>query len=185
MLDLGANVGFFTLRLIDTIVRERGPDVSIRATLIEGSPACYAELQYRLSNNPLVQTHVRIEHGLVGQRSGSATIFQHAFHAANSVNNPTLKREGKGTEVRFIDVSALTQDMPRIHLLKCDIEGSELSFLENYPDLLDKVDSVVMELHPDLCDVDHCRQILTGAGLTRRTVIRKMPDQSVEFFEQE
>jgi hypothetical protein len=72
--------------------------------------------------------------------------------------------------------------MSRIHLLKCDIEGSEQMFLENYPDILAMTDAVVMELHPELCDVQHCRQLLNDAGLEHAMTIRDMPDQSVEYF---
>ena len=183
VLDLGANVGFFTTRLIDVLLQRQGAELPFRSLMVEGSPACHDELRKRLLSNPLARNHVRIEHGLVGKRAGKATIYQHAFHAANSVNNQTMVREGKGTEVNYIDVASLAEDMPRVHLLKCDIEGSELTFLENYPDLLAKVDTVMIELHPELCDVGRCRDLLAASGLVRRTVIRTMPAQLVEFFE--
>lgn len=184
VVDLGANVGFFAMRLIDRILRDQGPDFPFTAILVEGSPACAAELRRRVERDPAVRSRVRVEHGLAGLRSGAAKIYEHAFHAANSVNNPVMAREGKGTEVKFVDLMALTRDMQRIHLLKCDIEGSELQMLESYPDLLAKVDTMVMELHPALCDVARCRQLLADAGLARRTVIRgDMPEQLVEHFD--
>ena len=39
-------------------------------------------------------------------------------------------------------------------LLKCDIEGAELLFLENYEDLLGKVRNAVFELHHEQCDTN-------------------------------
>lgn len=186
VLDLGANVGFFALRLVDRIIRQHGPDFPFRATLVEGSPSSAAELRRRIGRDPRLAGRVRIEHGLAGLRGGSAQIYEHAFHAANSVNNPVLAREGKGTEVPYLDLDAVTSDMERIHLLKCDIEGSELVFLENYPQLLAKVEAVMIELHPAICDVARCRELLAAAGLTHRTVIRgDAPEQLVEHFERE
>ena len=186
VLDLGANVGFFALRLVDRIFRQHGESVPFRAILVEGSPASAAELRRRIGRDARLAGSVRIEQGLAGLRSGSATIYEHAFHAANSVNNPVMAREGKGTDVPYVDLDAITADMERIHLLKCDIEGSELTFLQTYPQLLAKVDAVMIELHPAICDVARCRQLLQAAGLTRRTVIRAdAPEQLVEHFERE
>lgn len=44
----------------------------------------------------------------------------------------------------------------------------------------------MIELHPAICDVARCRELLEAAGLTRRTVIRgDSPEQLVEHFERE
>lgn len=179
VLDLGANVGFFTLRLLDVTAREGGSDAPVAAILVEGSGANVAELHRRLG----LERRVRIVHGLVGAREGNGTIFEHSFHAINSVRNPILARIGSGTKVAYVDLAALTADMPRIHLIKCDVEGSELDFLEAYPDLLARTDAIVIELHPGICDTARCRTLLSEAGLTRTRVIRDVPDQSVEYFE--
>jgi FkbM family methyltransferase len=179
VLDLGANVGFFALRLLDTVARECGRDARIAATLVEGSPSNAAELRRRLGSVPRVD----IVHGLAGRRDGRAHIFEHAFHAANSVNNPVMAREGKRTDVAYVDIAALTARMPRIDLLKCDIEGSELDFLESYPDVLARTDAVVLELHPGICDAGRCRQVLDAAGLRKASTLREAADQSVEYFE--
>jgi FkbM family methyltransferase len=125
---------------------------------------------------------VQAHHGLVGRREGAARMFQHHFHAANSVNNPLLQEHGRGVAVSFLDVESLVASMPRIHLMKCDIEGSELVFLESYPELLRRVDAAVFELHPKLCDVPRCRALLAEAGLLQAEVLRDDEEQSVEVF---
>jgi FkbM family methyltransferase len=183
VLDLGANVGFFTLRLVDRLLRERGSHFPWEATLVEGSPRSYRELQRRLERNRAVTPNVTVVHGLAGRRSGSAVMYEHDFHAANSINNPVMAREGRGTNVGYVELATLAAGMPRIQLLKCDIEGAELQFLESYPDLLEKVESIVLELHPQLCDVARCRVLLADAGFDRHTMIRDAADQSVELFE--
>ena len=48
--------------------------------------------------------------------------------------NSTLSAAGKPTAVPYIDIDAMMQGVEQIDLLKCDIEGSELQFVENYPE---------------------------------------------------
>ena len=67
-------------------------------------------------------------------------------------------------------------------LLKCDIEGSELQFVENYPGVLAKTRWVVMEMHHDLCDVPRCRQLLRDSGFTSHLVTSTYKNISVELF---
>jgi hypothetical protein len=58
-------------------------------------------------------------------------------------------------------------------LLKCDIEGSELSFLKNYKDLLYRVKKAVFEFHPTYCDKSQCFDILREAGFTNNKILKK------------
>ena len=82
-----------------------------------------------------------------------------------------------------LDIEALTAHMPRIDLLKCDIEGSEEVFVTTYAGFFKRVQAAVFELHPTICDVPACRKVLAEAGLTEVTVLRLAGDQSVELFE--
>ena len=177
ILDLGANVGFFTLRFADRILRS-APQRPYQVTLVEGSPRVAAELQRRISGNPALRPHARIFHGLVGRLAGSGEIREGAFHAMNS----TLSVSGKATAVPYVDVGSLMQAVEQIDLLKCDIEGSELQFVENYPGVLAKTRWVVMEMHHDLCDVPRCRQLLRDSGFTSHLVTRTYKNISVELF---
>jgi FkbM family methyltransferase len=186
VLDIGANVGFFSLRLVDLLLRdsqrEGAAAPALRAVLVEGSPAVHATLSERLALNTRLMPGVAAHHGLAGRRDGAATMFQHHFHAANSVNNPVMQQHGRGVSVPFLDIETLCAGMPRIDLMKCDIEGSEQVFLEHYPALLARVDAAVFELHPQLCDVPRCRALLAEAGLQPAGVLREQTDQSVEVF---
>ncbi len=73
------------------------------------------------------------------------------------------------------------ENTSEIDLLKCDIEGAELLFLENYEDLLAKVRNAVFELHHEQCDTAKCRAILKKSGF-RETVLRDTPTFSVNFM---
>jgi hypothetical protein len=81
--------------------------------------------------------------------------------------------------VPFIDLNPFFAAVPRIDLLKCDIEGSELLFVENYPDLLRKVEIAVFELHSNLCDTRRVQELLTEYGFTHSEIHRTRESYSL------
>jgi len=174
VLDVGANVGLFTLRFID--LARRSGDVPYHATLVEGSPRVTKELRSRLKDVPGIE----ILHGLVGKRSGTSLITEHDFHGKNSIFG------GQGVSVDFLDLDLVESLGTEIDLLKCDIEGAELLFIENYPDLLKRVKLAVFELHHRTCDTDRCFDLLRASGFTRNKMLWQSrgahPECSVHQF---
>jgi len=79
-----------------------------------------------------------------------------------------------------VDVNAFMKDKVEIDFSKCDIEGSELMFIENYGDLLRKVRYAVFALHHDLCDTEKCLSILESLGF-QQTISRANDSCSVSF----
>ncbi|NEO44545.1 MAG: FkbM family methyltransferase [Moorea sp. SIO4A3] len=179
ILDIGANVGYFTLRLADLILQGENSESDFRVTLVEGSPTIYKELKSRLNNQPNLADKFKIVHGLVGERQGSAKILESDFHVMNAVASSS---SSGGTNVSYIDLESLYSESSEIDLLKCDIEGSELIFMENYKDLLWRVKSAVFELHHDRCDTARCFEILKDAGFLNHQQLRQESTFSLEFF---
>jgi FkbM family methyltransferase len=180
ILDLGANVGLFTLRLADAILRRNAANFDIID--IEGSPSNYEELRDRLgANKKRLQDRVHAINGLIGERGGFGEISE----GESCGENTLFSKAGPRVRVPFVDVDDAVRSWPSIDLLKCDIEGAEELFLANYPDLLKKVQSAVFEFHHDKCDVARCRQLLAGAGLQAGPIIRQFGSCSVEFFSRE
>jgi FkbM family methyltransferase len=177
VLDLGGNVGFFTLRVADVFLRRGRSDFEV--IMVEGSPSTFAELNQRLAaNEKLLQKRVRSVNGLAGERTGAAVIAEAPSHGENSIVTPARG----GQRVPFVDLEELVRSWDRIDLLKCDIEGAEELFLGNYPDLLRKSERAVFEFHHDLCDIPLCRRRLAEAGLTQVQMLREFGRCSVEFF---
>jgi FkbM family methyltransferase len=176
-LDLGGNVGFFTLRLADQFLRAGHGNFDV--VIVEGSPSTYAELRERLAaNQHLLANRVTAIHGLAGDRAGVGEIGEGESHGEN-----TIFDRGPGRKkVPFIDLADLVKSWERIDLLKCDIEGAEELFLRNYPELLRKTDRAVFEFHHDKCDIPLCRELLGDAGLERALTVREFGHCSVEFF---
>jgi FkbM family methyltransferase len=180
VLDLGGNVGFFTLRLADTFLRKGQNNFSI--VLIEGSPSTYSELCERLAvNKKLLGDRVAAINGLVGHRSGEGEIAEGESHGENTL----FHQAGRRARVAFVDLDDLVRSWDWVDLLKCDIEGAEELFLRNYPGLLKKTARAVLEFHHDKCDVARCRQFLADAGLDKTLMLREFGHCSVELFRRE
>ena len=165
-LDIGGNVGFFALRVADRIIRSENPKVDFRITLVEGSPDVYEELKCRLMAEPALANKLTLVHGLVGRRRGSAKIYECGFHANNSLFPRNTFGGCRGVDVPFVDLFSLYGENPVIDLMKCDIEGAELMFLESYQELLAGVRYAVIEFHHHLCDVARCFDILEEVGFS-------------------
>lgn len=179
VLDIGANVGFFTLRFLHLLRQRESLPFNPQITLVEGSPTVASELRERLlfENNLVAQ--VRIVHGLVGERFGSARISKNDFHAANSM---FFDKTADYVNVNFVNLDMLFEADDVIDLLKCDIEGAELLFVENYPELLRRCSRLVFELHHDRCDTQKCARILADLGFINQTTLRETPTFSVCHF---
>jgi FkbM family methyltransferase len=175
ILDLGANVGFFSLRVIHK-ARDEFDNIPLHITAVEGNPRTFEMLKARITANDLSNS-VEPVHGLVGPRAGIGTITDMDFSGNN-----TLQAEGRTelVEVPYVDLLAILGN-GEIDLLKCDIEGSELLFAENYSDLLANVRVAVFELHPTVCDTEQCLRLLRDAGLAHSKVV--MQKDSVQLVQ--
>lgn len=160
-LDLGANVGFFSLRLADRLLRSRGTNRPFSIYAVEGANAEYTELERRLKQ-PALAGRCKAIHGLVGKRSGPGAISRGREHTNQLVT------DGSGDRVEYVDLNSILPETGAIDLLKCDIEGSEETFLENYRDILPRVRTAVFELHGDRCDTGNCERLLIEEGFANQ-----------------
>jgi FkbM family methyltransferase len=180
VLDLGANVGYFALRVVDLMRQNSLETLASDMTLVEGSPTTFRELQDRLGQQNLSLLSLRVIHGLVGQREGNGVIHESALHVKNTIMD-TGQREG--ARVAFVDLYQIMESRSSIDLLKCDVEGAELLFIQNYGDLLRRVKNAVFEFHHEQCDTAACVDLLEQLGFHQR-VLRSCNGFSVCFFSQ-
>ena len=172
IIDLGANVGFFMLRCID-LYRQAQLPTPLKILSVEGAPQAFAELQRRAGALSKGNVTLDIRQGLVGRRTGKAKIYSSPF---SSMTNSVVRGNGRTSRIpllgrhaedsEYIDLLTLIPETGTIDLLKCDIEGSELEFLQNYGDLLSRTRLLVIELHPKECDADACAELLRKSGFT-------------------
>lgn len=157
IMDLGANKGFFLLRLIDRLRAWKIP-TALTGLAIEGAKDTFIELVHRVSSYPDL-ANVNCIQKLVGARTGSASLT-----GGHSSSLASVSENGQN-RVDYVDLNSLTGHVETIDLLKCDIEGSEQAFVENYPELLQKVKIMILEVHPRQCNADAVMKIIEHTGL--------------------
>ena len=179
ILDLGANVGFFSLRVGELLFREKMQDCKAELLLVEGSPAVFRKLNQRLGGHPTLDGRYRAVNALVGQRTGTGTIYEFSYRGLIST---VPRRLARPERVDFVDLDELCKPLPRLDLIKCDIEGAEEVFIPNYPELLEKTDAIVIEFHHVGIKYDECLRCLKEAGLTNRRVLVDKKIVTTELF---
>ena len=179
LIDLGANTGFFTLRVFDRLRAAGWSDMDCTATLVEANPMLLPILRARVhDDNPLVD-RADIVAGAAGEPEGTVTLYP-SFESPGD-SSVMRRASATGVTVRFVDLERLAGTGP-IDLLKCDIEGAELTVIEHYPQLLQRTRIAVFELHHDLVSVDRCRDGLRAAGLSHETVLRDRGGHSLRMY---
>ena len=158
VLDLGANAGFFTLRVVDLLRRE-APGAEARVLAVEAGDRPARKFRDRVFGDNRLGREVTLVHGLVGRRTGSAPFVEYPATTTNNVFDEVIG----GATLDYVDLEAHVGPGP-VDLVKCDIEGSEQAFLESYGPLLARTRRVVVELHEAFVDYDACRDLLRGAG---------------------
>ncbi len=163
VLDLGANAGFFTLRVVDLVRRHApGREVSVLAAEPGSKPGKKFEDRVLREND--LGDSVTLLRGLVGRRSGTAAFAEYPATTTNNVFDANATAATRA----YVDLEAHLDGSP-IDLLKCDIEGSEADFLASYPDLLARTRHLVIELHEAYVEYAACDAAIRAAGFERRT----------------
>ena len=184
VLDLGANVGYFSLRLLDLYLQQTEMR-AISVWMVEASPGLCKELRQRV----VVKrggVDLSIVSGLVGKRDGSGRLNYAKEDNQNFVNDSPrcdAWRQVRGVEeLQYIDLELLVGNVPTIDLIKCDIEGSEFQLIDNYPDLLRRTQRLVVEFHAAFGDSRRATKHLVELGFNRVTVLRDDPAVPVVYF---
>jgi FkbM family methyltransferase len=187
IVDLGANVGFFSLRCVE-LRNLRRPHQRLEITAVEGVARTFQTLTRNLADLQDGRTSVALHHGLVGQRSGVARIYDRAYSGANTVvpaNGRTSSMPFRGAHAvsgSYMDLETVLPPGGPIDLLKCDIEGSEAAFLRNYSELLKRTRRIVIEIHPQHCRPAECRELLAAAGLRQDETLRSNSSMILETY---
>ena len=175
VLDLGANTGYFTLQMADVFLQKCKAG-SLAVSLVEASPQVAAELRRRLVI-PSGRVVTKIVNGLAGKRVGVARLNLGKEDTVNFVGDTGDGDQWdatRGTQtVSYVDLDALTSEMPAVHLIKCDIEGSEFQFIESYPGLLGKTRRIAIEFHAPFGDIARATETLRGMGFTKVVTLRE------------
>jgi FkbM family methyltransferase len=134
--DIGANVGMATL----TAARATGPDGRIVA--FEPNPAPFTALRQAITRNQLRM--VSAFNQAVGDVPGRLKMFvPDNNHGEASFGTAFGDREGKTIEVDVVDAKQLGE-LPRVDLIKVDVEGYEEHVLNAAAETLDAKRPIVI-----------------------------------------
>ena len=183
--DLGTNVGYFPL-LVAEVVRSR----SIRGLCVEPNPHLHPLVELHLSSNGLQDVH--LIKGLVGgHRFGAETdFFLNPSHIASSATGRFNPLVPVGGQVRTIKVPVvdLAREWRRffgdepVDLLKVDIEGAEVEFLESHTPFLESVRTILIEWHSWITTLEEVSNVLRPSGFELGSVCHMDQHAGTAFF---
>jgi FkbM family methyltransferase len=183
ILDLGANVGFFLLRVLDRLGVE-GLQPKLIVAAVEPDPLNIEDMRRRLGEQQPYRAgncELHLVRGLAGKREGTAAFQQtHSYHAGKVIEKP-VKASRSDAPLDYIDLDR-TFGEQAWDLVKCDIEGSEDDFVASYPLLLSNARTVVIELHHGECDQEKIAARLYECGLRHKETIVEREANSVHCF---
>ncbi len=184
--DIGANVGYFTLYAAEYTGKK-----DLLGLAVDAAEKMSDEVQWHVDRNRLSNTKVRT--GVAGYPPGvtTATFFVNPSNVASSAQpnlNPDVPSKGESVAVTVpaIDVAAEWKKMAgdrRIDLLKVDVEGFELDLIRNSPELLAMTDRLVLEWHKWVTSLDEIEQMLAERGFVKRNVIADDEHAGVAVFD--
>jgi len=148
--DLGCNVGYFTCLLADL-----NRDHQIKGLMIDANPQVVKEAAWHAHANHLHEVYAL--HGIVGEPSatgeGQFYLYESSICSTShppDANHATLKGVWTEMKVPCISLEKAWHEKfgeTRCNLLKVDIEGSEMQFLQSESKFLPLVDSILLEWH--------------------------------------
>lgn len=170
VLDLGANVGYFSL-LAKYELWKVGQPCHIYA--VEGDPETYQTLVKRTKDYD-----ISCFLGLAGKRAGSDYIALSGNHGTSCV----VKEDSDYPKIEVPYLNLNTIIPGSIDLLKCDIEGSEYDLVENYPDLLRRTSTVYMEIHRQVGPYEKLYKTMHDYGFITHQVLHDRKDTTTDIF---
>ena len=163
VVDLGAFVGFYTLRA----ARLAGPEGCVVS--VEPLPQHYCVLELNARLNKL--ENVELVRACIAGSRGVRRLYVPCYSANASLIEEYAERAGRverAVHTRCITLQDLLEEtgLKEIDLLKMDLEGAELEVLESSEDLLDPaiIRRIVVEVHREVVKPYEVSSLLEEAG---------------------
>ena len=147
--DLGCNVGYFTCWLAH-LAQGR----TLKGLMLDANPHAVADAAWHAQANGMRE--VFGIHGIVGEgRGGAADFYLYESNICSTSELPDVEKmglKGRWEKISVPHVSVVEHWLQhfngtRCHVLKIDVEGSEMNFLRAEESFLERVDSIIIEWH--------------------------------------
>jgi FkbM family methyltransferase len=183
--DLGCNVGYFTCWLAHLAQGRK-----LRGLMFDANPEAVEEARWHAQANGLAEVYG--VHGLLGESSptGAVDFYLYESNICSTSQLPDVEKMGlKGAWTR-ISVPCVSLEeawrqrfqQARCHLLKIDIEGSEMNFLQAEQAFLALVDSILVEWHKWRVTLDEVKEFLAPNGFAYVKSIEENEHMGTAFF---
>ena len=161
--DIGANCGFFTVRILD-----HWPDAKIYA--FEPNQKLIQDMRSMLDLNEIGEKVVCVQ-SAIGESVGRAVFYQNRSPISSSLVRAKVAKR-RIVKQSYVDVTSLNQFVARhavreIDLLKIDVEGSERDVLKGAANVLGNVFLLVIEVHPPFATVEEIQDTVKVHGFAR------------------
>jgi FkbM family methyltransferase len=143
IVDLGANIGVFTL-----YAARIAPHTKIFS--VEPFPATFARLAATVRDHHIESKVTCLNYAIAGSSGSRVMPDANVPSQRRSVASP--ESGARGTEIAATTLEAIFEEnnLPQVDLLKIDIEGSEYEvLLSTPPTLLARIGRIAMEYHGD------------------------------------
>ena len=182
--DLGCNVGYFTCWLAHLAAGRK-----LKGLMLDANPHAVPDAQWHAQANGM--TEVAGIHGIVGQGSGGAAdfyIYESNICSMSELPDMTaLGLTGKWEKISVPHVSVETEwkkkfGDTRCHVLKIDVEGSEMNFLRAEESFLPLVDSIIIEWHTWRVTLADVRAFLEPRGFRYLKTVEENDQMGTAVF---
>lgn len=179
IVDLGANVGFFTLRFLDLLYHHSAFHGNAQFWLVEASNDLVLLLNNKFHSLNSDHLKFNIINGLVGNKTGAANLHLNKDSLKNSVFNDLKHRKNY---IEYLNLESFFSEVAHIDLLKCDVEGSEFDFLNSYEQFFKKISHLAIEFHAEHGSVSASVQKLEKIGFKKTRCLHDGGSQQTYYF---
>lgn len=185
LIDLGCNVGFFTMLVIDHTGNR-----DLTGLAVDANPAMVRETLWHMNRNRVrgvdVAPGFAAPPGETGEREFHVNT-SNLMSSGTPVNEPVHGRNWQWRSIRVpvLDVAAEWRKRHqgrRVDLLKIDIEGAEKEFLGPDNDFLQQVDTIVLEWHNWVVAFDEVNRMLQRHGFVCQGILEKLETRGVAWY---
>jgi len=183
--DLGCNVGFFTCWL-GHLAHGR----ALKGLMLDANPEAVEDARWHAQANHM--SEVFGIHGIVGEGTTGqvAEFFLYESNICSTSHLPDTVRmqlEGQWEKiqvpcVRIEEYWRTHFSDLRCHILKVDVEGSELNFLRAEQTFLELCDSILIEWHKWTVNLDQLRDFLVPRGFSYVRTLEENDQMGTAFF---
>ncbi|HEX6224854.1 MAG TPA: FkbM family methyltransferase [Chryseolinea sp.] len=170
ILDIGANIGWYSIVLKNNINRK------VMFYAFEPEPLNFELLKKNIEHNRI--SNIEAVNKAVAEKSGQSTLF--LYHPKNSGRHSLLDinpQTNKSIQVETVNVEDFLRDrnvdFKKVKLIKIDIEGYEVFALKNAAELLQQLPYMFIEYSPVL---------IRKGGQDPANFIRWLADFGFKFY---